>query len=122
MFSIAICRPTGDKRQSKTLFLTIFDILSSIVLTFSIAAYPLCLFCRSTFCVIPSFAIILLGKRELQVVLLLLSSVIFLYLFLMVPWVSLQRVIVAFPVYTGFFILFRDIYEIHSIIGMFMES
>ena len=29
--SIAICRPTGDKWQSKTLFLSIFDPRSSIV-------------------------------------------------------------------------------------------
>ena len=33
VFSIAICRPTG---QSSTMFLTIFDLRSSIVLTFSI--------------------------------------------------------------------------------------
>ena len=31
VFSIAICRPTGDKWQSKTLFLSIFDPRSSIV-------------------------------------------------------------------------------------------
>ena len=30
-FLIAICRPTGDKCQSKTLFLAIFDPHSSIV-------------------------------------------------------------------------------------------
>ena len=30
-FLIAICRPAGDKWQSKTLFLTIFDSRSSIV-------------------------------------------------------------------------------------------
>ena len=30
-FSIAICRPTGDKCQSKSLFLSIFDPSSSIV-------------------------------------------------------------------------------------------
>ena len=34
---------TGDKWQSKTLFLSIYDLRSSIVLTFSIAAYPVCL-------------------------------------------------------------------------------
>ena len=44
VFSIAICRQSGDKRQSKTLFLTILDLRSSIVLTFSIAAYLKCLF------------------------------------------------------------------------------
>ena len=43
VFSIAICRQSGDKRQSKTLFLTILDLRSSIVLTFSIAAYHKCL-------------------------------------------------------------------------------
>ena len=31
---------SGDKWQSKTLFRTIFDLRLSIVLTFSIAAYP----------------------------------------------------------------------------------
>ena len=38
--SIAICRQSVDKWQSKTLFLMNFDLRSSIVLTFSIAAYP----------------------------------------------------------------------------------
>ena len=42
MFSIVICRQSGDKWQSKTLFLTIFDQRSSIVLTFSIAAFNAC--------------------------------------------------------------------------------
>ena len=40
VLSIAICRQSGDKWQSKTLFLTIFDLRPSMVLTFSIAAYP----------------------------------------------------------------------------------
>ena len=31
VFSIAICRPTGDKWQLKTLFISIFDARSSIV-------------------------------------------------------------------------------------------
>ena len=31
VFLIGICRPTGDKWQSKTLFLSIFDPRSSIV-------------------------------------------------------------------------------------------
>ena len=49
-----------------------------------------------------SFAIILMGKREL-VALLSLSSwclVIVVWLFLAVPWVCLQFVIVVFPDYT----------------------
>ena len=43
VFSIAICRQLGDKWQSKTLFLTILDLCSSILFTFSIAAYIWCL-------------------------------------------------------------------------------
>ena len=38
VLSIAICRQSGDKWQSKTLFLTILDLRSSTVITFSIAA------------------------------------------------------------------------------------
>ena len=38
VFSIAICRQLSNKWQSKTMFLTIFDLRSSIVLTISIAA------------------------------------------------------------------------------------
>ena len=40
VFSIAICRQCGNKWQSKTLFQTIFNLHSLIVLAFSIAAYP----------------------------------------------------------------------------------
>ena len=40
VFLIAICRPTGDKWQSKTMFLTVFDLSTSIVLVFLIAACP----------------------------------------------------------------------------------
>ena len=43
VFSTAICRKSGDKWQSKTLFLAILDLHLSIVLTFSIAAYLKCL-------------------------------------------------------------------------------
>ena len=39
MFLIAICRPTCDRWQSKTLFVSIFDPCSSMLITFSIAAY-----------------------------------------------------------------------------------
>ena len=44
VFSIAIYRQSGDKRQSKALFLAILDPRSLIVLTFSIASYLKCLF------------------------------------------------------------------------------
>ena len=43
VFSIASRRQSGDKRQLKTMFRTILDLYSSIVLAFSIAAYPKCL-------------------------------------------------------------------------------
>ena len=42
VFSIAICRQWGDKWQSKTLFILIFYLPSSIVLVLSIATYPVC--------------------------------------------------------------------------------
>ena len=66
---------------------------------------PIVGFCNcSTFCcallyVLSSFAIISMGKREL-VALLSLSSwclVIVVWLFLAVPWICLQFVIVVFP-------------------------
>ena len=56
-----------------------------------------------------SFAVILMGKREL-VALLSLSSlclVIVVWLFLAVPWVSLQFVIVVFPDHTHLLLLLR---------------
>ena len=40
-----ICRPTGDKCKSKTLFLAIFDLprtVRRLLNAFSIAAYPVC--------------------------------------------------------------------------------
>ena len=47
MFSIAICRQSGDKWKSKILFLGVLDLRSSIVLTFSIATYPVCINSRT---------------------------------------------------------------------------
>ena len=44
VFSIVICRRSGDKWKSRTLFLAIFDLCSSIVVTFSIAVYPGCIY------------------------------------------------------------------------------
>ena len=57
------------------------------------------MFCCMSLYVPSSFAIILMGKREL-VALLSLSTwylVIVVWLFLAVPWVCLQFVIVVFP-------------------------
>ena len=67
------------------------------------------LFCCALLCVYSSFAIILMGKREL-VALLCLSSwclVIVVWLFLAVPQVCLQFVIVVFPDHTHYFRNFR---------------
>ena len=68
------------------------------------------MFCCAFLCVHSSFAIILMGKREL-VALLCLSYwglKIVLWLFLMMPWVCLQFVIVVFPDYTH--LLFLNIH------------
>ena len=59
------------------------------------------MFCCALLCVLSSFAIILIEKREL-VALLYLSSwclviVVVLWLLLTMPWVGLQCVIVVFP-------------------------
>ena len=65
----------------------------------------LAMLCCALLCVHSSFAIILMGKREL-VALLSLSSwchVIVVWLFLIVPWVCLQFVIVVFPDHTHYF-------------------
>ena len=61
----------------------------------------LCLFCYALLCVQSSFAIILKRKRKL-IALLLLSyrcnvTINVLWLFLTVPWVGLQCLIVLFP-------------------------
>ena len=42
VFLIAICRPAGDKWQSKMLFLAIFIHVHRLLGEFSIAAYPVC--------------------------------------------------------------------------------
>ena len=63
------------------------------------------MFCCTLLYVPSSFAIILIGKREL-VALLSLSSwclVIVVWLFLAEPWVCLQFVIVVFPGHTHYF-------------------
>ena len=67
------------------------------------------MFCCALLYVYSSFAIILMGKREL-VVLLSLSSwclVIDVWLFLAVPWVCLQFVIVVFSDHTHLLFLHK---------------
>ena len=62
------------------------------------------MFCCALFCVLSSFAIISIRKRELVVLLCLFSLclviVVVQWLFLTVPWVGLQCVIVVFPDHT----------------------
>ena len=60
------------------------------------------IFCCALLYVHSSFAIILMGKRELDALLSLSSCcfVIAVWLFLVVPWVYLQFVIVVFPDHT----------------------
>ena len=52
MFSIPICCQSGDQWQSKTVS-NDFYLRLSIVLTFSIAAYPVCKF-KSNTCHVPN--------------------------------------------------------------------
>ena len=60
------------------------------------------MFCFLLLCVHSSFAIILMGKKELGALICLSSRwlIIVLWLFLTIPWVHLQFVIVVFPVHT----------------------
>ena len=73
---------------------------------FSLFVGILCLslFCHAFLCVLTSFTIILKRKRELGAFLLLsyrcLVTVNVLCLFLTVPWIGLQCVIVVFPDHT----------------------
>ena len=74
------------------------------------------MFCSTLLYVQSSFAIILMGKREL-VALLSLSSwclVIVVWLFLTVPWVCLQFVIVVFPDHTHLLFLFLNPITVYS--------
>ena len=63
------------------------------------------MFCCTLLYAHSSFAIILMGKRELVSLLSVSSSclVIVVWLFLAVPWVCLQFVIMVFPDHTHFF-------------------
>ena len=80
------------------------------------------MFCCALLCVHSSFAISMMGKREL-VALLCLSScclVIGVWLFPTVPWVCLQFVIVVFPDHTH--LLFIDVLATNIIIAAFIAQ
>ena len=76
------------------------------------------LFCYALICVHSSFAIILKRKRKLVALLLLscrcIVTIIVLWLFLTVPWVGLQFLIVVFPDHTH--LLFE-----HKIVFIFLS-
>ena len=87
-------------------------MVDSFLIVTPIVGFCSCfLFCCALLYVPSSFAIILMEKREL-VALLSLSSwclVIVVWLFLAVPWVCLQFVIVVFPDHTHFLFLLRKV-------------
>ena len=83
--------------------------MDSLLIVAPIVGFCNCsMFCYALLCVNSSFAIISMGKREL-VALLCLSSwslVIIVWLFLMMPWVCLQFVIVVFPDHIHYFCVY----------------
>ena len=81
------------------------------------------LFCYALFCVYSSFAIILKRRRKLVVLLLLsyrcIVTINVLWLFLTVPWVGLQCVIVLFADHTHLLsVFFNFAYETCQIMHM----
>ena len=80
-------------------------VVDSLLIVTPIVGFCNCsMFCCSLLCVHSSFAIISMGKREL-VVLLCLSSLCLMsvvWLFLVMPRVCLQLVIVVFPDHTNY--------------------
>ena len=83
-------------------------VVDSLLFVTTIVGFSNCsIFCCALRCVLFSFAIILMRKREI-VALLSLSSwclVIVVRLFLAMPWVCLQFVIVVYPDHTHYFSL-----------------
>ena len=73
-----------------------------------VGALCLPLFCWALLCVYSSFATILKRKSKLVALLLLsyryIVTINVLWLFLTVPWVGLQYMIVVFPDHTHFFV------------------
>ena len=70
----------------------------------------LSLFCYALLCLHSGVAIILKRKRKLVALLLLsyrcIVTINVMWLFLTVPWVGLQRVIMVFPDHTHFFVIY----------------
>ena len=79
-----------------------------IIVTPIVGVYNCSMFCCTVLYVNSSFAIILMWKRELVVLLSLSSRCLMMveWLFLMVPWVCLQFVIIVFPDHTHLLFLY----------------
>ena len=87
-------------------------LLTLFIVTPVVGVCNCSMFCSTLLYVSSSFAIILMGKKEL-VALLSVSSwclVIVVWLFLAVQWVCLQFVIVVFPDHTHYFSCKPNIY------------
>ena len=87
-----------------------------LLLTCCLLLLPVCncsMFCCTLLYVPSSFAIILMGKRELVALLGLSSAclMIVVWLFLAVSWVCLQFVIVVFPDRTHLLFYISDLYQ-----------
>ena len=84
-----------------------------------VGVLSLSLFCHTLLCVHSSFAIILKRKRKLAALLLLsyryIVTINVLWLFLTVPWLGLQCVIVVFPDHTHLPFLSVDNKVVHDI-------
>ena len=89
--------------RSKVVVLLLL-IYCSMYLTLFVGVLCCSLFWYTVLCVLSSFAIILTRKRELVALLLLsfrcIVTVNIVWLYLTVPWVGLQCVIVVFPDHT----------------------
>ena len=75
------------------------------------------LFCYALFCVHSNFAIILKRKRKLVALLSLsymcIVTITVLWLFLTVPWIGLQCVILVIPDHTYMYLLFESFFYVN---------
>ena len=87
----------------------IIDLLFNVPFIMCVGILCLSLFCYAILCVHSSFAITLKRKRKLVASLLLSNRFIVamnsLWLFLMLPWIGLQWVILVFPDHTHLFFI-----------------
>ena len=89
--------------------------------TLIVGTLCLSLFCYALLCVHFRFAIILKRKRKLVALLFLsyrcIVTITVLWLFLTVPWVGLQYMVVVFPDHTHFFLVLERILLSFTIYG-----